>query len=198
MKTAHLCIVLPEVGMEGEGLRASQGISVPVTWEHTQNTCRVRTMEDIPAMSIWCSYSLGSGGEKYLCWDMRESFPLSSSRAGPYGIKQKTFTCCFNRTCLIFHGESPRMDRVRRRHFPGRLCCVDCPWAVAKLQRTFSFHIWVIRYICIKFRVGWGVETCVVWASPGWSTFAPSGCRSVVTLVITREAYPASEESTGR
>lgn len=35
--------ILPEVGVEGEGLRSSQGISVPVNWVHTQSNNYINT-----------------------------------------------------------------------------------------------------------------------------------------------------------
>lgn len=77
--------VLPEVGVEGEGARSSQGISVPVTWEDTQSTSTVRTTQETQntaTTSIW-QHSLGSAAERHRRGDMRESFPQCAGRAGP-------------------------------------------------------------------------------------------------------------------
>lgn len=39
-------LTVPEAGVEGEGLRSSQGISVPVNWAHTQSRSTVRTNQE--------------------------------------------------------------------------------------------------------------------------------------------------------
>lgn len=149
VKMAHLYIVLPEVGMEGEGLRSSQGIAVPVVWADTQNTPRIRTLKDIPERPIWC-YSLCPGEGRHLCWDIKECFPWSSSRAGPWeGMwfiqkkkkeRKKALMCWFHRICVSLHSDSPWLDMERRRSVLGCLCC-DCLWAVAKRQNIFLSYV---------------------------------------------------------
>lgn len=48
--------------MEGEGLRSSQGISVPVFWADTQNTSHIRTIKDIVARSLDATHCVQERG----------------------------------------------------------------------------------------------------------------------------------------
>lgn len=74
----------PDVGVELDGLRSSQGISVPVNWaDRAQSEANGRcTAQLSPPFASW-QYSLGGGEGRYRCDGTKESFPLSSGRGAP-------------------------------------------------------------------------------------------------------------------
>lgn len=153
----HLCIDLPEVGMEGEGLRSSQGTSVPVSWADTQKTFRVTMIKYIPATpfdathwvhvrkglsaGIWRGVSLGPQVGPVLGEGNVARFIFKN-----INVLMRRFHCIF----VNFHVDSPRLDMARRWSFLGRLWWVDRLWAVANRQEHFNRIACVSVYVCIK------------------------------------------------
>lgn len=102
---------------------------------------------------------------------MKGSFPLSSSRAGPWEGNVARFIfknnnalmCHFHCICVKFHVDSPRLDMARRPSFLGRLWWVDCLWAVANRQEHFPLiGECVSVYLCIKHSGGGGGDVYCV------------------------------------
>lgn len=92
--------VLPEVGVEGEAPRSSQGISVPVSCEDTQSTSTVRSAQETESSASRASHasgsmrrrrSLGPAGEEHRRHQghLKESFPRCAGRAGPLREKDR-------------------------------------------------------------------------------------------------------------
>lgn len=140
----HLCIDLPEVGMEGEELRPSQGTSVPVSWADTQKTFRLRMITYISVRPFDATHwvhvrrGLSAGIWRGVSLCPQVGLVLGKGNVARFIFKNNhDLMCRFHCICVKFHVDSPWLDMARRRSFLGRLWWVDCLWAVANRQEHF-------------------------------------------------------------
>lgn len=166
----HLCIDLPEVGMEGEELRSSQGISVPVSWADTQKTFRVRMITYIPVRPCDATHwvhvrrGLSSGIWRRVSLCPQVGLVLGEGNVIRFIFKNNNALMFrFHCICVRFHVDSPRLDMARRRSFLGRLWWVDRLWAVANRREHFPLigDCMCLCRFALNIRVG-GVETYVL------------------------------------
>lgn len=164
----HLCIDLPEVGMEGEELRSSQGTAVPVSWADTQKTFRVRMIKYIPVRPLDATHwvharrglSAGIGRGVSLCPQVGPV--LGEGNVARFIFKNNNALMCrFHCICVKFHVDSPRLDMARRRSFLGRLWWVDRLRAVANRQEHFPLIGECLCLFASNIRWGSGDVYCV-------------------------------------